>query len=186
MILNRISFSGELGYEIYCKPQYKLRLAEALEEAGADLGFKWYGNRALMSLRLDKGSGAWTTEFRPDFNAVEPGMDVFINWKKDFVGKNATLKFKEEGVARKLVLLTVDTEIDVTLNEAVLKDGEAVGYITSGGYSHRSKQSMAMAYVATDSADAGTKLQVEILGELYNAEILGGPIYDPEGANMRA
>ena len=186
VILNRISFSGELGYEIYCKPQYQLRLAEALEEAGADLGFKWYGNRALMSLRLDKGWGAWTTEFRPDFNAVESGMDVFINWKKDFVGKDATLKFKEEGVARKLVMLTVGTEIDVTLDEAVLKDGEAVGYITSGGYSHRSKQSMAMAYVATDSADAGTKLQVEILGELYNAEVLGGPIYDPEGTNMRA
>ena len=186
VILNRISFSGELGYEIYCKPQYQLRLAEAVEEAGADLGFQWYGNRALMSLRLDKGWGVWTTEFRPDFNAVESGMDVFINWKKDFVGKDATLKFKEEGVARKLVMLTVDTDIDVTLDEAVLKDGDAVGYVTSGGYSHRSKQSMAMAYVATESADAGTKLQVEILGEFYDAEVLGGPIYDPEGANMRA
>ncbi|CUH77047.1 Aminomethyltransferase [Tritonibacter multivorans] len=186
VILNRISFSGELGYEIYCKPQYQLRLAEAIEEAGADLGFQWYGNRALMSLRLDKGWGVWTTEFRPDFNAVESGMDVFINWKKDFVGKDATLKFKEEGVARKLVMLTIDTDIDVTLDEAVLKDGDAVGYVTSGGYSHRSKQSMAMAYVATESADAGTKLQVEILGEFYDAEVLGGPIYDPEGANMRA
>ena len=186
VILNRISFSGELGYEIYCRPQYLIRLSEAIEEAGADLGFKWYGNRALMSLRLDKGWGAWTLEFRPDFNAIESGMDVFINWKKDFVGRDATLKIKEEGVARKLVTLVVDTEIDVTLDEAVLRDGEAVGYITSGGYSHRSQKSMALAYVNTENAESGTKLQVEILGEFHDAEVQGGPLYDPDGAKMRS
>ena len=140
VILNRISFSGELGYEIYCRPQYLIRLSEAIEEAGSDLGFKWYGNRTLMSLRLDKGWGAWSLEFRPDFNAIESGMDVFVNWNKDFVGKEATLKFREEGVSRKLVTLIIDADIDVTLDEAVLKDGQAVGYITSGGYSHRSKK----------------------------------------------
>ncbi|SMX26075.1 4-methylaminobutanoate oxidase (formaldehyde-forming) [Pelagimonas phthalicica] len=185
VILNRISFSGELGYEIYCRPQYLIRLSEAIEEAGADLGFKWYGNRALMSLRLDKGWGAWGLEFRPDFNAVEAGMDAFINWNKDFVGKEATQKFKEDGVARKLVTLVIDTDIDVTLDEAVMKDGKAVGYITSGGYSHRSQKSMALAYIATENCEAGSGLQVEILGELHKAEVLGGPIYDPDGSHMR-
>ncbi|MBO9403369.1 FAD-dependent oxidoreductase [Shimia sp. R9_3] len=187
VILNRISFSGELGYEIYCKPQYLLRLAQSIEEAGADLGYRWYGARALMSLRLEKGWGVWTTDFRPDFNAVESGMDAFINWKKDFVGKDATLKFREEGVKQKLVTMTIEVDgIDVSNDEAILKDGEAVGYVSSGGYGHRVGQSMAMGYVAMAHAAPGTKLQVEILGTMYDAEILGAPAYDANGANMRA
>ena len=185
VVLNRISFSGELGYEIYCRPQYLLRLSEAIEEAGADLGYKWYGARALMALRLEKGWGAWGLEFRPDFDAVESGMDAFINWNKEFTGKSATLAAKEAGPKRKLVTLVIDTPIDVTSDEAVLVGDMAVGYITSGGYAHHAKCSMAMAYVATEHAAAGTTLDVEILGERYGATVQGAPIYDPSGATMR-
>ena len=186
VILNRISFSGELGFEIYCRPQYLLKLSEAIEEAGADLGYRWYGNRALMSLRLEKGWGAWGLEFRPDFNVIESGMDAFINWNKEFVGKEATLKIKEEGAARKLVTLVIDTPIDVTLDEAVLKDGEAVGYITSGGYAHIVDKSMALAYVSIQNAEAGAELEVEILGETYKATVQAEPLYDPVGGKMRS
>ena len=186
VILNRISFSGELGYEIYCRPQYLLKLAEAIEEEGADLGYRWYGNRCLMSLRLEKGWGAWSLEFRPDFNAVESGMETFINWKKDFVGKDATLKFKQDGVSRALVTLVIDTDIDVTLDEAVLKDGKSIGYITSGGYGHHVKKSMAMAYIETDEAKPGNRVDVEILGEFYQAEVTGEALYDPSGKRMRS
>ena len=186
VILNRISFSGELGYEIYCRPQYLIKLAEAIEEAGADLGYRWYGNRALMSLRLEKGWGAWGLEFRPDFNAVEAGMDSFINGKKEFVGKQATEAFRQQGVSRKLVPLIIDTPIDVTLDEAVMVDGNAIGYITSGGYAHYMKQSMAMAYLDANYAEAGTKVQVEILGDFYEAEVVSGAVYDANGANMRS
>ncbi len=185
VVLHRISFSGELGFEIYCRPQYLIRLAEAIEEAGADLGYCWYGNRALMSLRLEKGWGAWGLEFRPDFNAIEAGMDGFINWNKEFVGKQETLKVKEEGVARKLVTLTIDTPIDVTLDEAILKDGNAVGYVSSGGYAHHVGKSMAMGYVETAHAAAGSVLDVEILGEFYPATVQGEPLYDPTGSKMR-
>jgi len=187
VILNRISFSGELGYEIYCRPQYLLRLADAIEEAGADLGYRWYGARALMSMRLEKAWGVWTLEFRPDFDAIESGMEVFINWKKDFVGKEATEKLKANGPKQKLVTLTIDCEgIDVSNDEAILKDGEAVGYVSSGGYAHRVGKSMAMGYVSTDCAEPGTRLQVEILGEFHDAEIQGAPLYDANGANMRS
>ncbi|MDA9008573.1 FAD-dependent oxidoreductase [Alphaproteobacteria bacterium] len=186
VVMHRISFSGELGFEIYCRPQFLLRLSEAIEEAGAYLGYTWYGARALMSLRLEKGWGAWGLEFRPDFNAVESGMEVFINWKKDFVGKEATQKFKEEGANRKLVTLTIDTDIDVTLDEAVLVGDEAVGYISSGGYAHHAGQSMAMAYVAAANSTPGSKVQVEILGERHEAEILGQPAYDANGGRMRS
>ncbi|QGY00059.1 FAD-dependent oxidoreductase [Roseovarius faecimaris] len=187
VILNRISFSGELGYEIYCRPQYLLKLASSIEEAGADLGYTWYGARALMSMRLEKGWGVWTLEFRPDFNAVESGMDAFINWNKEFVGKAATEALRDEGVARKLVTLTIDVDgIDVTGDEAILSGGDAVGYVSSGGYAHRVGKSMAMGYVATEKAAPGTVLQVEILGEMYDAEVQGAPLYDANGANMRS
>ena len=186
VILNRLSFSGELGFEIYCRPQFLLLLSEAIEEAGEDLDYRWYGARTLMSLRLEKGWGAWGLEFRPDFNAVESGMDVFINWNKDFVGKEATARFRDEGVERKLVTLTVDTPMDVTLDEAVLVNDAAVGYITSGGYAHHVGKSMAMAYVAAEHAAAGTVVKVEIMGEIYPAEVQGAPLYDPNGGRMRS
>ena len=140
-----------------------------------------------MSMRLEKCWGVWTLEYRPDFDAVASGMDVFINWKKDFVGKEATQAIKEEGAKQKLVTMVIDVEgIDVCNDEAILKDGSAVGYVSSGGYAHRVGKSMAMGYVGAEHAVPGSTLQVEILGEMYDAEVLGGPIYDANGANMRA
>ena len=186
VILNRISFSGELGYEIYCRPHYLLRLYEAVEEAGADLGLRWYGARALMSLRLEKGWGVWALDFRPDFDAVESGMDQFINWKKDFIGKAAAEKQKAEGPKQRLVTLVIDCDgIDVSNDEAILKEGRAVGYVSSGGYAHHVGKSVAMGYVAAELAKGGTKLQVELLGEMYDAEVQAAPLYDANGANMR-
>ena len=187
VILNRISFSGELGYEIYCRPPYLIKLSEAIEIAGENHGYRWYGARALMSMRLEKGWGAWGLEYRPDFDAHESGLDVFINWKKDFVGKAASLAAKSIPPKQKLVTMVIDVEnIDVCSDEAILKDGETVGYVSSGGFGHRVQKSIAMGYVESNYANSGTQLQVEILGEFYNAEVLGGPIYDQNGKNMRS
>lgn len=188
VILNRISFSGELGYEIYCRPVYLLRLASAIEEAGADLGFTWYGSRALLSMRLEKGWGIWTAEYRPDFNVFESGLDGFVDWNKDFIGKAAALEQKDNAPDRRLVSLTIKTsDIDVSGDEAVLDpQGAPVGYVSSGGYAHRVGRSMAMAYVGAEHAAGGTKLQVEILGEYFDAVVEGAPVYDANGANMRA
>lgn len=185
--LVRISFSGELGYEIYVQPEYQLRLFEAIEEAGQALGLKWYGARALMSMRLEKGWGAWTLDFRPDFTPVESGLDVFINWKKDFLGKTAALAQQAEGPSKKLVTLTIETDdIDVSNDEAIIKDGDCVGYITSGGYAHHVQQSMALGYLPVALSVAGTKLEVEINGTLYPAVVLDEPVYDPTGTKMHS
>lgn len=186
-ILARVSFSGELGYEIYVAPPYQLRLAEAIEEAGADLGLRWYGSRALMSLRLEKNWGVWTLDFRPDFTAAESGLDAFINWNKEFIGKAAALTDKAKGPAKKLVSMVVaTTDIDVSNDEAVLVGDKAVGYVSSGGYAHSVGKSVAFGYVPTELAKAGTKVDIEINGERYPAEILGSPLYDPDGQKMRA
>ena len=186
-ILARVSFSGELGYEIYVAPPYQLRLAEAIEEAGKDLGLRWYGARALMSLRLEKNWGVWTLDYRPDFTAAESGLDAFINWGKDFIGKEAALAQKAQGPTKKLVTMVVATKnIDVTNDEAVMVGDKAVGYVSSGGYAHSVGKSVAFGYVPTEMAKAGTQVEIEISGTRFPAEILGAPLYDPNGGKMRA
>tara|TARA_Y100001970_G_C14136463_1_gene804533 strand:+ start:1 stop:1200 length:1200 start_codon:yes stop_codon:yes gene_type:complete len=186
VILNRISFSGELGYEIYTAPQFQLKLFEEIETHGEDLKLKLYGARALMSLRLEKNWGAWTLDFRPDFTAAESGLDLFINWDKNFIGKEASLIEKKRGVKKKLVTMTIDTkDIDVTNDEAILKDNKCIGYITSGGYAHHIKKSMALGYVPVELSKHKTTLNVEINGKLYLAHVTDRPLYDSNGEKMR-
>ena len=186
VMLLRVSFSGELGYEIYCAPQFQMKLFEAIEEAGEGLGLKLYGARALMSLRLEKNWGAWTLDYRPDFTAAQSGLDVFINWDKDFIGKEAALAEKKSGPDKKLVTMTIDTkDIDVSNDEAILKDGECVGYISSGGYAHHVGKSMALGYVPPELAAHETALEVEINGTFYPASVTAHPLYDANGSKMR-
>jgi len=185
-ILNRISFSGELGYEIYVAPQFQLKLFEEIEINGKEFSLKLYGSRALMALRLEKNWGAWTLDFRPDFTAAESGLDAFINWNKDFIGKEASLIEKKQGIKKKLVTMTIDTkDIDVTNDEAILKDNKCVGYITSGGYAHHVKKSMALGYVPEKFSKHETILNVEINGKLYSAHVTDRPLYDSNGEKMR-
>jgi dimethylglycine dehydrogenase len=187
VILNRISFSGELGYEIYTSPQFQLKLFEEIENHGKDLNLKFYGSRALMSLRLEKNWGAWTLDFRPDFTAAESGLDLFIDWNKDFIGKDASLKEKKEGHKKKLVTMTIETkDIDVTNDEAIIKNNKCVGYITSGGYAHYSKKSMALGYVPVELSKHNTSLNVEINGQLYKANVTDRPLYDSNGGKMKS
>ena len=181
----RISFTGELGYEIYVAPQYQLKLFEAIEEAGTGLGLKWFGGRALMSMRLEKSWGAWTMDFRPDFTLMESGLDFFVDWNKEFIGKKAALVEKNKGPNKKLSVIQIDTETDVSGDEAVMHNGECISYITSGGYGHSVKKSLAMTYLPVDLIDSNTKLEVEILGEFHKASVVVEPLYDPSGSKMR-
>ena len=186
-ILARLSFSGELGFEIYVAPEYQLKLFETMIEAGDDLDLKLYGARTLMSLRLEKNWGVWTLDFRPDFTPAESGLDSFIDWDKEFIGKQSAMEERARGPQKCLVSMTVETQdIDVSNDEAILKDGECVGYVTSGGYAHTIGCSMAMGYVPVGLAKADTSLEVEINGEMYAARVVGKPLYDPGGEKMRS
>lgn len=186
-ILTRLSFSGELGYEIYVEPEYLLKLYQSIVAAGADLGLMHYGLRALMSLRLEKNWGAWTLDFRPDFSAAQSGLDTFIDWNRDFIGKAAAAAESVAEPTIKLVTMTIDSDdIDVSNDEAILKDDECVGYVTSGGFAHHVGKSMALGYVPAALAAAGTELEVEINGEMYSARVVAEPLYDPGGEKMRA
>jgi dimethylglycine dehydrogenase len=183
-IVNRISFTGELGYEVYVAPHFQLKLYEEMEAAGKDFNLKPFGSRALMSMRLEKNWGAWTLDFRPDFTAKESGLDFFIDWNKDFIGKESA---KKDNSKLKLTPLIVETEdIDVTNNEAVVKDGKSIGYITSGGFAHHVKKSVAYSYLDEEILKTNEKFQVEINGNFYNSTIIKEPLYDPRGTKMRS
>jgi len=183
-IVNRISFTGELGYEIYVAPHFLLKLYEAMETAGKEFNLKPFGGRALMSMRLEKNWGAWTLDFRPDFTAKESGLDFFIDWNKDFIGKESAKKDKSK---LKLTPLIVETDdIDVTNNEAVVKNGKSIGYITSGGFAHYVNKSIAYSYLDEEILKSNEKFQVEINGNFYNCSIIKEALYDPTGERMRS
>ena len=113
-----------------------------------------------MSMRLEKNWGAWTLDYRPDFTARETGLDAFINWEKDFIGKKSA---QEEKSSNKLTPLIVETnDIDVTNNEAVMNGDQSIGYVTSGGFAHFVNKSVAFTFIDQNKIKAENKIQVEI------------------------
>jgi dimethylglycine dehydrogenase len=187
-LVARISFTGELGYEIYTAPPYQMALFEAIEKAGADLGLRLFGNRALMSMRLEKNWGVWTLDFRPDFTAAESGLDAFVRFDKDadFIGKAAALAEKARGPKMRLVTMVVDAaDVDVNRDEPIFHAGACVGYVTSGGFAHHAKKSVAMGYVPAALVGPGAEFEIEILGEMRGAKIQPHPLYDPNGGKMK-
>jgi dimethylglycine dehydrogenase len=185
--LVRLSFSGELGYEMYCEPQFQLALWERVENAGRDLGVAPYGARTLMSLRLEKHWGVWTLDYRPDDTPAESGLDAFVDWSRDFIGRDAAAAERARGPSRRLVAMAIDgADRDVVGDEAVLYDGRCVGHVTSGGFAHHVGQSIALGYVASGSAVEGATLGVEINGVVRPARVQLTAPYDPTGVRMRS
>jgi dimethylglycine dehydrogenase len=187
--LGRITYTGDLGYEIWVRADYQRTLYDLLVNAGADLELKHFGGRALNSLRLEKSFGSWAREFRPIYGPFEAGLDRFVDLNKnDFIGRDGAIRERDQGPNRRLVTLVVDADvIDVIGDEPVWRDGEVVGWVTSGGYAHYVKKSVALAYVpaihaGVTDADA---FEVEILGDKRKATLAPEPLLDPEGKRMR-
>ena len=187
-VVQRVSYTGDLGYEIYCDPMAQRALWRTLWEAGQDHGMLPFGMRAMMSLRLDKFFGSWLSEFSPDYTAAETGLDRFISFKKnaDFIGRAAAEAEREAGPARKLCAFEVDADdADVNAYEPIWLGGEVVGFCTSGGYSHHSGKSIAQGFVPLDQAHHGLEVKIEILGKMCNARLITTPLFDADGARMR-
>ncbi len=187
-IVQRVSYTGDLGYEIYCDAVSQRHLWQVLWAAGQDLGIRPFGMRAMMSLRLDKFFGSWGREFSPDYTPMETGLDRFIRWNKpcDWIGKEAAMREKAEGPKRRLCTFVVDvTDADVVAWEPIWLDGAVVGWCTSGGYSHYAGKSVAIGFVPADRLVDGLKVEIEILGEKRPAVAVLTPLFDPDGARMR-
>src|SRR5499427_5217641 len=185
--VGRISFTGELGYEIWVPADCQLALYQAIVAAGADLGLRHFGARALNSLRLEKSFGNWAREYRPIYTPSEAGLDRFVDVSKpDFVGRDVALRDRAEGAQRRLVTFTVDAaDADAIGDEPVWHDGAVVGWITSGGYGHCVGKSIALGYVPAALASAPSGFEIEILGERRRAQIALEPLHDPSGERMR-
>jgi dimethylglycine dehydrogenase len=185
--VGRISFTGELGYEIWVSADCHLALYDALLAAGSDLGLRHFGARALQSLRLEKSFGTWAREFRPIYTPVEAGLDRFIDLAKpDLIGGAAARAAREAGPSRRLVTFVVDAaDADAIGDEPVWHDGKVVGWITSGGYGHHTGKSIAMGYVPAALAQAESEFEIEILGDRRPAALSAQALYDPQGARMR-
>ena len=187
-LVQRVSYTGDLGYEIYCDPMDQRALWQVLWQAGSACGMVPFGMRAMMSLRLDRFFGSWMAEFSPDYTPAETGLDRFIQFSKnsDFIGKAPAMDEHAAGPARRLVSFRVDAAgADVHGYEPIWLDGKVVGFCTSGGFAHHTGTSIALGFLPSDRVADCPAVEIEILGEMRPAQMITEPLFDPDGSRMR-
>ena len=190
-LLGRVTFSGDLGYEIWVSPDFLLSLYETLCQAGEEFGMVHFGLRALNSMRLEKSFGSWMREYRPDYSAEACGLSRFVNVKKnDFIGRQAFMKQQEGNPEKRLITLSVDVgegkdAADAVGDEPIWHNDKVVGWVTSGGYGHYVKKSIALGYVDNSAAASDDGFEVEIIGERYPATRHKVSLFDPDNKRMR-
>ncbi|MDH6233310.1 dimethylglycine dehydrogenase [Mesorhizobium soli] len=188
VIALRVSFTGDLGWELYCDADQQVTLYEALLEAGKELDAGPVGSRALTSLRIEKGYGSWSREYSPEYWPQECGLDHLIKSdKRLFLNREAYQKIAEERPRQKLAMVSIDAmDADATGGEPIfLADGTPIGQVSSGAYGYNVGLSLALCYIKTDMAKPGDKVSVAILGRPHEAIILERPPFDPEGIRLR-
>jgi dimethylglycine dehydrogenase len=183
----RVSFTGDLGWEIHCKAEDQAFVyAALLQAAGVEKGGP-VGSRALMSLRVEKGYGSWGREYSPEYWPQEVDLDRLINLDKEFLHKDSYLKIKGNPSREVLSLIQVQdiTTADATGGEPIfLPDGTPVGRVTSGTYGYSVGMSLALGYLK--DTPAGSAVDVMILGKPHRGVVLAEPPFDPKGARLRA
>ncbi len=175
----RVTYIGELGWELYIPVEYMQHAYETLHEAGAEFNLTDIGYRAIDSLRLEKRYLAWGADITPDYNPLEAGLGFLVDWSKpDFLGAEALARIKAEGVRQKLVCLALDDPLAVFSGEAILVDGAAVGQTTSGNFGYSVGKSLVLGYLPVDLATRNA-FEVESFGRRSGAVRVVGAAYDP-------
>jgi glycine cleavage system T protein len=184
----RVTYVGELGWELYCPTEFGLQLWDALWEAGRGHGLVAGGYKAIDSLRLEKGYRVWGADISPGDTPWEAGLEFAVKLEKgDFAGRDALVAAKERPPERRLACLVLADARSVALgSEPVRVDGRIAGRVTSGGYGYTVARSVAYAYVPAAAADPGRPVEVEIFGEWIPGEVAAEPLYDPRGERIRA
>ncbi len=188
-LMVRVSFAGDLGWEIYVPEADHLALYDALLEAGREFGARPVGSRSLLSLRVEKGYGSWGREYSPEYWPQEVGLAGLIKLDKpDFIGRDAYLELKDKAPREKLVLLEIDVDkADASGGEPVFTlDGKAAGRITSGTYGHYVEKSLGLAMIRTNCLAVASEFDVAVLGRPHRARVLEKPPFDPTSARLRA
>ncbi|WP_210877749.1 GcvT family protein [Roseovarius autotrophicus] len=188
--LVRVSFTGELGWEIHTKTPDTAAVFDAVWQAGQAHGLRPFGMWALNSLRIEKGYRAWKGDLSTDYSMLEGGLERFVKFDKpqDFPGKAALLAERQRGVSKRFVTLTVEAgAADAPYMSTLWHEGEIVGETTSGAWGYRVGASVALGMLRADLAVSGTEIEVEIYGERCRAVVQpDGPLWDPENARLRA
>jgi len=183
----RVSFTGDLGWELHCATADQPRLYAALLEAAKAEGGGPVGSRALMALRVEKGYGSWGREYSPEYWPQEVGLDRLVKLDKDFLNKATYLQVKDNAPREELRLVHVQEvdSADATGGEPIfLPDGTPVGRVTSGAYGYSVGMSLALAYLS--DVTPGQAVDVMILGRPHRGVVLAEPPFDPGGARLRA
>jgi dimethylglycine oxidase len=183
----RVSYVGELGWELYTTADLGLRLWDLLWEAGQPLGVIAGGRGAFSGLRLEKGYRMWGTDMTTEHDPYEAGLGFAVKLEKgDFVGREALLRRKEEGPRRELsCLLLDDPRVVVMGSEPVYSEGRAVGYVTSAAYGYSIEQSIAYAWLPPELSEEGARVEIEYFGERHGATVAEEPLFDPAMKRMR-
>ena len=181
----RVTYVGELGWELYCPTEFGLALWDTLWESGRSHGLVAGGYKAIDSLRLEKGYRVWGADITPDDTPYEAGLGFAVKLdKEDFIGREALLEAQEP--ERRLACLVLSDPRSVALgSEPVRVDGELVGRVTSGGYGYTVERSIAYAYVPARYAQPEQPVEVEIFGEWVEGEVAPEPLFDPAGERLR-
>ena len=181
----RVTYVGELGWELYCAMEQGLELWDTLWAAGQAHGLVAGGYKAIDSMRLEKGYRVWGADITPDDTPYEAGLGFAVKLDKgEFIGREALLAASEP--ERRLACITLADPRAVALgSEPVRIDGELVGRVTSGGYGYTVERSIAYAYVPAESATPGQPVDVEIFGEWVAGEVAPEPLFDPAGERLR-
>jgi glycine cleavage system aminomethyltransferase T/glycine/D-amino acid oxidase-like deaminating enzyme len=185
----RVTYVGELGWEIYCPTEYGAGLWRTLWEAGQPHGLLAGGYRAIDSLRLEKGYRVWGADITPDETPYEGGVGFCVKLDKEggFIGRDSLVAAKESGPRTRLCCLVLEDPHSIALgNEPVRVGGEIRGRVTTGGYGYTVERSIAYAYLPPDWAEAGTAVEVEIFGRWVGGEVSAEPLFDPKGSRIRA
>ncbi|MEO6607764.1 MAG: FAD-dependent oxidoreductase [Aestuariivirga sp.] len=185
-LINRVTYTGDLGYEIWVKPEYQRRLYDAIMKAGKPQGIVNFGMRALLAMRLEKNFPTWYRELRPIYGAFEAGLDRFVDLtKNDFIGLEAARAEKQSGGKLRRVSMIVEaSDADVLGDEPIFHKGKVVGWVTSGGYAHYVGKSLAQGYVPKELV-GDEEFEIELIGEMKKARINHEPLFDPKGERMR-
>lgn len=188
-LVGRVTYTGDLGYEIWMKTEYVRYVFDLLMKEGENLGIKPFGLRALNSLRLEKNWSSWGREYRPIYGPMEAALDRFVAYDKpaDFIGKAGALAEKADGGKLRLITFKVDAkDADPMGDEPIWHNGEVKGWITSGGYAHGQDSSMAQGYVPKEIAGDVEGWEIEILGDKLKMTQQVTPAFDANSSRMRS
>ena len=186
----RVSFTGDLGWELYCEKHNQLALYKLLIENASQIGGGPVGSRALMSLRLEKGYGSWGREYSPEYWPHEVGLERLIANKPNFINKNEVESVLALPAREQLVVLKLNeadvrkSNADALGGEPIFKDGNGIGRVTSGGYGYSVNMSLALGFVK--GIESGEEVDVMVLGKPHKATVLSEPPFDPESSILRS